>query len=234
MEGHGSVNVISENMTENNSTIQKGPSPTEGEDEPEIIDQQIQNTPNKSATEGPAHKELEELENVVIKITTPIQCVKKVIVPAFSEMSVMVSANVSKEDKGKPGYITPSQNEDILVTTPPQYVQCDDIMSIDVLNGRRVHVTLDKGLEMGNLHLERQEQLLLPGDLNASTGNNIDSSPLPRPAEDTLLMPQGKHEPVARAKPRGKQGATTDKPQSSTLVPHQVIPTVIARMHMNR
>ena len=215
VEGHGSVNVISENMTENNSTIQKGPSPTEGEDEPEIIDQQIQNTPNKSAAEGPAHKELEELENVVIKITTPIQCVKKVIVPAFSEMSVMVSANVSKEDKGKPGYITPSQNEDILVTTPPQYVQCDDIMSIDVLNGRRVHVTLDKGLEMGNLHLERQEQLLLPRDLNASTGHNIDSSPLPRPAEDTLLMPQGKHETVARAKPKGKQGATTDKPQSS-------------------
>ena len=144
-----------------------------------------------------------------------MQGVKKVIVPAFSERSVMVSANVSKEDKGKPGYITPSQNEDILVTTPSQYVQCDDIMSIDVLNGRRVHVTLDKGLEMGNLHLERQEQLLLPGDLNASTGHNIDSSPLPRPAEDTLLMPQGKHEPVARAKPKGKQGATTEKPQSS-------------------
>ena len=172
MEGHGSVNVISENMTGNDFTVQEGPSPIEGEDEPGLMEQQIRNTPNMSATEGPAHRELEELENVVIKITTPIQCVKKVIVPAFSEMSVMVSANVSKEDKGKPGYITPSQNEDILVTTPPQYVQCDDIMSIDVLN---VHVTLDKGLEMGTLHLERQEQLLLPGDLNESTGNNIDS-----------------------------------------------------------
>ena len=91
------MNVISENMTGNDFTVQEGPSPTEGEDEPEIMEQQIRDTPNMSATEGPAHR---ELENLVIKITTPIQCVKKVIVPAFSKMSVRVSANVSERKAG--------------------------------------------------------------------------------------------------------------------------------------
>ena len=55
---------ISENMTGNDFTVQEGPSPTEGEDEPEIMEQQIRDTPNMKATEGPAHR---ELENSVIK-----------------------------------------------------------------------------------------------------------------------------------------------------------------------